>query len=66
MALILITVLVVAVAMFFLALGVIFGKRTPLKGSCGSVVDKDHADYQCEGCTCQDDGADAPNLVNID
>ena len=52
---ILIAIGAVAVAVTLLSLGVIFQKRTPLKGSCHSIPggkDGGHSKGVCETCTC--------------
>jgi len=56
MLLMLITVFAVAVAMFFLAIGIIFKKKTPLKGSCHAPMKHEAgSSYECGACSCHGD-----------
>ena len=51
----LVPVLVIAVAVTLLSVGVIFRKRTPLKGSChsaGQGKEGDGPEGVCDTCTC--------------
>ena len=57
MTIILLAVGVVALAMLGLGLGVLLGKRTPLKGECHGFDPNRPAGSSCAACTCGATGA---------
>jgi hypothetical protein len=57
---------VFALAMLGLSIGVIFGKKTPLKGSCGAPLKhKPGQEYECNSCNCHDDKKPTVRPVQI-